>query len=528
MQVRITKNYEESLQCPFNPSVKTSMEPISLETATPLAPKIPEIAISEPTVVPTSTPRPPGLEKNAIRISLRASTVDSVFAGIYTSIVTGILLSNFLVELNANPVIFGMLSSIPMLVNLIQPLGAYLSERTTSRFRYSLLTNATARLAWLFLIIGIAGFSFGYINSQQLIVLTLVIVLFSNMSQGLGNASWLSWMAVLVPRQLRGRYFGLRNSVTSLTNLICIPMAGIAVSKWPGGTLQAYGVLVLFAILSGLISIGCQYFQVDVNPQNQQTSILGSFVKNAISKDTENSSHPTVTQAETTKNDTQFAPDSSAIKSILNNFNFLMFLLYEGFQMFACNLSAPYFILYMLDTMHLDVSLVTLYGSVQAGANLVMLILWGKLSDKIGNRPILILVGVLLALIPLFWLGIDINVFSLWLWLPLLQMLIGGVWAAINLCNNNMQLGIAPVKERSIYFAMTAAVSGGSGALGATIGGLIAQNPSLGGLSGVFLVSFVFRFGAIIPLFFVQEPGGKSLTQVIQTLWIFRKKVVEN
>ncbi|KAB8330390.1 MFS transporter [Scytonema tolypothrichoides VB-61278] len=504
------------------------MEPISLETATPLAPIIPEIAISEPTVVPSSTPSSTVLKKNAIRISLRASTVDSVFSSIYLTIVTGVLLSNFLVELNASPVILGMLTSIQLLVNLIQPLGAYLSERTTSRFRYALFTNVTARILWLFLLIGIAALSFGYINSQQLIVLTLVIVLLTHMSQGLGNASWLSWMSVLVPRQLRGRFFGLRNSVSSLTHLICIPIAGLIVSKWPGGTLQGYGVLVLIGTLSGLIGIGCQYFQVDVNPQTQHTSVLGSFVKNAISGDTENSSQTTDTQPETIENNTHSVPDSSVIKGLLNNFNFLMLLLYFSFQMFAANLSAPYFTLYMLDNLHLDVSFVALYASFHAAANLVMLIFWGKLSDKIGNRPILILVGILLTLIPLCWLGIDVSFFSIWLWLPLVHMLIGGVWAGIDLCNNNIQLAIAPVKQQSIYFAMAAAVSGASGALGATIGGFIAQNPSLGGLPAVFFVSSVFRLGAIIPLFFVQEPQRKSLTQVIQTLWIFRKKVVEN
>ncbi|MBW4624173.1 MAG: MFS transporter [Brasilonema octagenarum HA4186-MV1] len=504
------------------------MEPISLETATPLAPIIPEIAISEPTVVANSTLSPSVLRKNAIRISLRASTVDGVFTSIYLTIVTGVLLSNFLVELNASPVIIGMLSSIPMLVNLIQPFGAYLSERTTSRFRFSILTNVSARILWLFLPIGIAALSFGYINSQQLIVLTLVIILLINMLQGLGHPSWMSWMAALVPRQIRGRYFGLRNSAFSLTVLTFIPIAGLVVSKWPGGTLQGYAVLVVFGTLSGLIGLGCQYFQVDVNPQMQHASVLGSLVKNAISGDTDNSSQTTDTQPETIENTTDSVPDSSAIKGILNNSNFLMSLLYFSFQMFAINLSTPYFPLYMLNNLHLDVSVVALYASFQGAANLVMLTFWGKLSDKIGNRSILILMGIVLTLIPLFWLAIDVSFFGIWLWLPLLHMLLGGIWAAIDLCNNNMQLAIAPVKQQSLYFGVIAAVTGVCGALGTTIGGLIAQNPSLGGLPAAFVVSFVFRIGAVVPLLFVQEARKNSLTEVIQTLWIFRKQVVEN
>ncbi|ARV61614.1 MFS transporter [Nostocales cyanobacterium HT-58-2] len=504
------------------------MEQIPIETAAPLATKVPQIAISEPTLVQNSTPSSAVLKKNAIRISLRASTADAVFSAIFSMTTSGILLSNFLVELNATPVVFGMLSSIPMLVNVVQPLGAYLSERTTSRFRYSLLTNGIARLLWLILVIGIAAVSFGLISSEQLMVLTLVIVLLGNLLAGLGSASWLSWIAVLVPRQLRGRFFGIRNSVTSLTNLICVPLAGIAVSTWFGGSLQGYGVIVLIGTLSGMMSLGCQYFQVDVNPQIEYSSSLGSCAQNAVPKQIDSTNTEPKAIENPTENNTQSASYSTKTENILKNSNFLMFLFYFSSWMFAFNLSGPFFNLYMLDTLNLDVSWVTVYGSIQAGANMLMLILWGKLSDKIGNRPILILIGIVAALTPLFWLGIGINVYDLWLWLPLLHIFIGGTSAAVDLCNNNMQLGIAPVKQQSIYFAIAAAVGGASGALGTTIGGFIAQNSSLNGLLGLFAVSAIFRLVALIPLLFVQEARSHSFSQMIQTLWIFRTKTVHS
>lgn len=64
--------------------------------------------------------------------------------------------------------------------------------------------------------------------------------------------------------------------------------------------------------------------------------------------------------------------------------NYLTFLLYCCKKTFAFSLSAPFFNLYMLDNLHLDVSLVTLYGSLSSGANLLMLLVWGKLADRIG------------------------------------------------------------------------------------------------------------------------------------------------
>ncbi|QHG18781.1 MFS transporter [Nostoc sp. ATCC 53789] len=470
------------------------MDFVQVETTAPLALEIPQISLPPTALSPTSR-----IPKDAIRTSLKASTADSVLAAVYSLGTGGILLSNFLVELGASPVVFGMLCSIPMLVNLIQPLGAYLSERSTSRFQYSLRTHGIGRLLWLALVIGIVGVSLEAINTHQLVILTLLIVLFSNLLGGLGTASWLSWVAMIVPRRLRGRYFGTRNSAANLTNLVCVPMAGLAVSHWYGGTLQGYGVILLISIVLGIAGLGCQYFQVDMNPRSQntyydkltQTVEIQPEVAKDESSEVAQSIHPLQNQL---------------TNSVWKNSNFLRFLLYFSFWNLAVNLSAPFFNLYMLDTLDLDVSYVTIYNSLQAGATLLMLILWGKLADKIGNRPILICIGILVAATPLLWLGIGANRFDIWLWLPLLHILAGGTWAAIDLCSNNIQLAIAPIKNQSIYFAIAAAVAGGSGALGATIGSFIVQFAQFGGLLGLFALSSLFRLAALVPLVFVKEP----------------------
>lgn len=484
------------------------MNSVPDETATPLTLEISQIASPPTALYPTLQPSLK-IPKDAIRTSLRASTGDAVLSAVFSLTTGGILLSNFLVELDASPVVFGMLSSIPMLANLIQPLGAYLSESSTSRFQYSLVTHGISRPLWLILVIGILATSWGGVNSQQLVILTLLIVLVTHLLGGLGSAAWLSWVATIIPRRLRGRYFGLRNSAASFTNLVCLPLAGLAVSHWYGGTLQGYGVVLLVGIVFGIVGIGCQYFQVDVNPrclgqQATQNTYIAKLSQSEIQLDVaKNKSyeiHESICLPQLPTSQKQL------ISSIGQNTNFLIFLLYFGLWMLAINLSAPFFNFYMLETLDIDVSWVTIYSSLQAGANLLMLILWGKLADKIGNRPILIFVGILVAVTPLLWLGIGVTSLDLWLWLPLLHILSGGTGAAIDLSSNNIQLGIAPIKNQSIYFAIAAAVAGASGALGTTIGSFIVQFAEFGGLLGLFILSSLFRLAALIPLMFVQEP----------------------
>ena len=184
--------------------------------------------------------------------------------------------------------------------------------------------------------------------------------------------------------------------------------------------------------------------------------------------------------------------------------------------MFAFSLSAPFFNLFMLDNLSLSLSQVTIYNSLMAGANLAMLTIWGRLSDKIGNRPLLFGAGLVVALTPLLWLLVGGDSLSVWLWLPLLHLLMGGSASAIELCSNNLQIGVAPVRNQSTYFGWIAAAAGVSGATGTTLGGFLAEHWQAGGLLGLFVVSSVCRVVALTPLFFVHEHRRMSLGPIMQ------------
>lgn len=423
------------------------------------------------------------LSKAETRSTLKALTLEGVSGTLFYSIIGGALLSNFLLDLGAGPVEIGMLASIPLLVNLLQPFGAYLSDRMQSRYGYSICIFGPARLLWIILVLAIWWGSSFHVAEHQLVQLTLAIIWVTQLLESFGRASWLSWMAALVPQRLRGRYFGFRNSAVSLTNLIGVPLLALVVSNWPGGRLQGYSAILVVGIALGITSLVCQFFMTDVNPK----------LVHATHSDAGEGSH------------------IRTIFSFLQNANFLKFLVYSGLWSFAVNVSAPFFNLYLLDNLSIDVSVVTLYNSLGAGANLLMLVFWGKLADRVGNRPIMLVVGILVALTPLLWLETGTAPIFLWVWFPLLHIIAGGTWAAIDLCNNNLLMGVAPLLHQSIYFAIAAAVSGVTGAMGITVGGLLATLTNLGGLPGVFALSAVLRLAALLPLVFVHEQRSVSL-----------------
>ncbi|MEH2213192.1 MFS transporter [Nostoc sp.] len=431
------------------------------------------------------------IPKPEIRQSLRALTYESVFAAVLYSIIGGALLSNFLLELGAGPVEIGLLAAIPQMVNLLQPLGAYLVNRSTSFRWYFMCIFIPSRLLWLILLPAIWLVTSSRITGYQVVQLTLAILLVANIIEAFGRAPWLGWSAVLVPQRLRGRYFGFRNSILGLTNLVGVPLLGLAVSAWPGGTLQGYGTVLVVGIILGLISVGCQFWMTDINPQLLKVGDLDT-------------SHP--------------QPQGIDL-SLFKDANFLKFVLYLSIWCFAVNISNPFFNLYMLDNLDIDISVVTIYHGLGTGANMLMLLLWGKLADRIGNRPLLLLVGVLVAVTPLLWLLVGSDRISFWIWLPLLHILAGATWAAIDLCTNNLMMGIAPLRNQSSYFAIAAAIAGITGAMGITVGSFLATLPGIAGLLGLFVLSGLLRMVALVPLVFVQEQRSIPLSQLMRFLF---------
>ncbi len=439
--------------------------------------------------------------KNSIRSSLKASTWDGVFAAVYTNIAGGVLLTNFLMDLGASPTQVGLLASIPLISNFLQPLGAYLSEQTTSRHWYCLWIYGPSRLIWLMLLVGIGLMNWGQMDAETLIGWTLAISLLSYGVGALGSAAWLSWMAILVPRRIRGRYFGLRNSAANLTTLVAIPLAGLAIALWQGGSIQGFGIVLALGMVLGLVSLAFQNFMADVNPIVQRSLNEPQLIH----------------QATVLPHEPKDPVTLSPWERILELADFWMFLIYFTVWMFAFNLSAPFFNLYMLDNLNLNISQVTLYNSLMSGANLFMFMIWGRLADRIGNRPLLMGVGFVVALTPLLWLFVGTDDLSLWLGLPLLHLLMGGCAAALELGSNNLQIGIAPLRKQSTYFGWIAASAGVSGAIGTMLGGYLAEHWQWGGgILGLFAVSSLCRVGALFPLIFVHEHRSVSLRQLIQ------------
>jgi hypothetical protein len=135
--------------------------------------EVPEDRAITETVLPLTLNPLFKISKPEIRKSLKALTLESVFATIFYSVISGALLSNFLLKLGAGAIEIGLLASIPQVLNLLQPLGAYLIDRTASFRWYAICIFTPSRLLWVILLPAIWLVTSSRITEHQVIYLTL-------------------------------------------------------------------------------------------------------------------------------------------------------------------------------------------------------------------------------------------------------------------------------------------------------------------------------------------------------------------
>jgi MFS family permease len=189
-------------------------------------------------------------------------------------------------------------------------------------------------------------------------------------------------------------------------------------------------------------------------------------------------------------------------------------------------ISGPFFAVYMLNELHFTYFDYSLNLVAYIATQFVLLRQWGKLSDKYGNRYIMLLCSALMPVIPLLWL-FSANHF----YLLLVQVISGLAWSGFNLTTANYLYDIRP---HHTNFATYAALQAGITAVMVFIGGLFggylaALAPDMAELlpfdlgSALFIV-FVFSgiMRGVVLMWFIpraEEPRLRTRPQLLQLVF---------
>ena len=156
-------------------------------------------------------------------------------------------------------------------------------------------------------------------------------------------------------------------------------------------------------------------------------------------------------------------------------------------------IAAPFFAVYMLKDLNFSYSTFMIVSLSSSIFYLLFIGLAGKFSDKYGNIKLIKLSGILVMILPIFWLFIKNP-----LGLIFIPCLIGGIAdAGWVIATTNFTYDALPKKQRGEGVAYTDVLLGLGGFIGALIGGILMTRISpqiLNTFFFVIVISVFFRF----------------------------------
>ena len=420
---------------------------------------------------------------------MRLSVVEGGFAQVFLNWTSGSVIVGYLFALGATPTHIGLVASVPFLAQIASPFAAVLAERFGRRRLLAATLSAIGKVVWV-LAAGLPRL--GLPDALEPTVL-VALVLLGSVFQAATGTLWAAWMGDVVPDKLRGRYFGLRTGIVGVVGMVANLGAGAFLDRV--GAPLSFQVVLLAAAVMGAIGIALYFFHYDPPAQVTRTRSREVFL------------------------------------SPLRDANFRRFLQFGIYWQFVVLVGAPFVIPYFLEQLRMSFTQVAIWTALAASTGLMTTILWGRVADRVGNKPVLA-VGTFLAglLLPSTWILAGLTGHQ---WLIYVSAVFDAMaWGAIGPAVFNLALVTAPRQGRVSFIAMYSLVTGVAGFLGGVASGpLLVWFQGLGGATDpggwtgyhtLFAVSGIGRATAWIWLRRVKETRAwrtRDMLKAIRPAW---------
>lgn len=154
--------------------------------------------------------------------------------------------------------------------------------------------------------------------------------------------------------------------------------------------------------------------------------------------------------------------------------NFLRAVLFVGFWTFATGISGSLYSVFMINKLRLSYTEISIYNALFMITSIVGYRAWAVLVDRFGSKPVLQIVLMPAALLPLLWIFNQPGSGEHYL-VPIVLMLSGVLYSGIGVAITPLQYGLLPEgKRRPYYLATWSTVVNLLGAMGPLLGSILA------------------------------------------------------
>jgi MFS family permease len=315
-------------------------------------------------------------------------------------------------------------------------------------------------------------------------VLPLVVgcILLSGACQAFSVPAFYSWMADLIPGRVRTSFFVRRMQLGTCIAIAASLAGGYIADTYPD--INVYSTILALGGVLGVLDIALFIGVREPAPSPRPGNI------NVLAQ----------------------APNAppfwASLREPLHDRAVRNFLTFVSITMLSAGLVGPFMWLHALEYWHLSKTTAGLLLTVAPLLGIVSTSrFWGQVIKRYGNRPVMRLIAVGLIVVPLHWLGVrpsESGVAELWGTFFVMTFGVGSLWAALDLTNQNLLLGLSPHIPRSTLSAVFAITTGLSFAVAAWAGGALAHWLTLRGFEceifGVEVIKYHILFAAALVL----------------------------
>ena len=380
------------------------------------------------------------LAETDIEKALSRLVYDGMFGQTMMVLSTGPFLVAFALILGGSNTVIGMLAAVGPLAQMLQIPAIFVVEGVRMRKVITMVTAIISRSA-LFAIAMLPWFA----PENYRIPLFL---LFLACHYGIGafaGCAFSSWLRDLIPGERMGRFFARRLTFSTALGALLSLLGGVAIDQYrehftnPAG---AYTSVFSLAGLAGMVSV---FF-------------IGSTPEPAMPK-------------------AEHVPIWELLARPFRDTNFRNLLTFLACWGAAVNFAAPFFTVYLLQRIGLNMTWVLALSVVSQITNVLFFGLWGRLSEQFTNKSVLVFSVPLFFISFLFWPFTtlpDRHILSIPL-LIAIHVIAGMSTAGVALCANNLAMKTAPYGRGASYLAVNALVSGIAATVSPVLAGFAAD-----------------------------------------------------
>jgi MFS family permease len=358
---------------------------------------------------------------------LWVATLEGFPAIILSQLLGGPFLTGYLLHLGASSEQVGFVLAVTTLVNVTQIGMALVMQKIRNRRMLLLALGGGHRIFWT--LTGMVPF---LAPQAWWVPLYIVFYTMAFLSNAGGGIVWTSLISDMVPASVRGRYFGLRNTILWAVACAALYAGGQILKAYPGddGFHILYAVCAVCAVLN--IVAYCYYPNLPFEPSTEANPLR-------------------------------------MIRKPFQDRQFVRAIVFLSVWLFLQNVAVPFFSFVMLQVLHKNYETVSILTVVQNLAMMASYYVWGRLGSRFATKTLLLWTLPIIAASCFVWGGLA--------WLPdtavlaAAHVLLGIGVGGFNQLVFNFISGDTPKSERPMYIAAYNALTGITAFLGPMVGG---------------------------------------------------------